>query len=450
MLARFATFVNEFIHTYLVPLRPDSCSVDERFNKWLDRTAYAEHRKQELRDAYDMCHGHLHPRHYRVQSHLKREFYESYKYPRCINSRSDAFKACTGPLFHMIEREVFYKQETKMYFVKSLPVPERSLFLKRRLGDLGYDFLCTDFSSFDASLNREVMMVCEMQLYKYMTMYIDGGAEFYTHVERALTGVNHCRNREFGRFSVRGTRMSGDMCTSLGNGFTNLCVSLFVANQTVPWEHLDGIFEGDDGVVRVPHGAFVEPAYYANLGFKIKLVRTSRLGDVVFCQTYFDPDECVNIIDPVRHMLKFGWSLSAARAGGREVVLGLLRAKALSLLYSAPGCPVLQSLAQYALRVTDGVVPRWDDTDLGWKLSLVPKGTMEGAQSRPVSMRSRQVVEDHFHYPIDHQVAAEAFLDGLDDLQPLPSWLVPCANDDCYDAYDRDVENITQQLEMYN
>lgn len=281
------------------------------------------------------------------KSHGKRETYPSFKQARGINSRTDRFKVFSGRYFSAMEKVLYDRPE----FIKHIPVCKRASFLVERLGGHPGPYYETDYSHFESHFVPEVMEALEMVLYKHMLSNYPGA---FGIIHSALTGQNVCRFRDF-TLKVRGVRMSGDMCTSLGNGFSNLMLAKYAAY--CKGGTLDGVVEGDDGlfVSNVPLAA----ADFANLGFEIKMLIHSDLYETQFCGLQFSRSLC-NLTDPVETLLNFGWSHSSQVCTSRRVRLGLLKAKALSLLYEHPRCPILTAVAVRYINLTTGIVPRFD------------------------------------------------------------------------------------------
>jgi hypothetical protein len=428
VLLRFSAFVMGVLLKYLDPLRPSDVL---SFEDWLSQTDYNENRKKELRSAFAKCIYGLWYIYYVVKSHLKVERLDEFKFARIINSRCDVFKVYVAPVFHAIEEYLFHRSPLKRFFVKGLKPAERSKRVYENVYCDGCRYVATDFSSFECGFTREVMNACEIALYDFLTMYLPD-PDWIVHVREALTGVNRCKSK-LGSFKVEATRMSGDMCTSLGNGFTNLMVSAFVMHESgIPFEELHGCFEGDDGVMAVPHGIVLHSEIYAQLGFKIKLVEHDDLCAASFCGIVFDYQAQDNLVDPDEVIVKFGWSLSSLKWGGDDVLLGLLHAKALSLMYEFPACPIVTALARYGLRVSSGSTPIWDKVDLRW--SFVQSDRTFSAPKQ-VHFNSRLLMAKKWGVSVQRQLEIEAYLDGLNSRVPLPYWFVSSQHYDWYLNY---------------
>lgn len=315
------------------------------FEEWLDSTTYNDARKHELIEAHDALLGGLPTKRQcqHVDSFVKSEFYPTWKHARIINSRCDAFKVWSGPLFKSIEN-ILYEQPQ---FIKHVPVPDRPSVIKN-LRRAGAHYYQTDFTAFERHFVPEVLDAIECELYRHCL----SGLVDVEYLCDALKGRNKMRTRTGISAEVEGRRMSGDMCTSLGNGFTNLMLALFIASR----KHgtLDGVVEGDDGLFcsTVP----ISGADYYDLGFTIKIDEIDDPCMGSFCGMVFSESGEI-IREPRRVMMGFGWTQSFLSAGP-TIMDELLRAKALSSCYETPQCPIVGALARLGLRLTRGVKPR--------------------------------------------------------------------------------------------
>jgi hypothetical protein len=262
-----------------------------------------------------------------------------------INSRCDAFKVWSGPLFKSIENYVY---EHIPFFIKHVPVPDRPALIMA-LKRAGVYFYATDFTAYESHFTPEFMDICECQLYRHLLGHsVD--SEFLC---KTIMGDNRMRTRSGCRARVKGRRMSGDMCTSLGNGFTNLMLVLFLAAEKKG--QVTGYVEGDDGIFAstVP----LTSDDYSRLGFTIKIEQVSDPCEASFCGMIFTESGQI-IRDPVKVLMGFGWTGSFINAG-QEIMDQLLRAKALSGVYETGQCPIAGALYRYALAQTVGVCPRF-------------------------------------------------------------------------------------------
>lgn len=341
-----------------------------------------------------------------------------YKHARAINSRSDLFKVLTGPYFHLMERIVF---NLVPFFVKYVPVSQRPRYISDVLRGM-VKLLGTDHTAFEAHMTREILFACELQFYRFMLSECEGGMFVFEEIVLALAGTNVCQFRDF-TVSVEGVRMSGDMCTSLGNGVTNW-FTMACACHDRGIEDLHGVVEGDDGLFGFRDGNVPTEDDLSALGMELKLEVFEHPGQAGFCQMRFDDESLVVVRDPRSILTTFGWSDNCAKLGGEEARKGLLRARALSLLAEAPNSPVVSALGRYGVRATDGVLPRWENTY--WEhvlfLGFAPSDVtpwMAERMNKEVPFSSRLVVEDCFGVCPEQQIRIERYLDGLSAIQPL-------------------------------
>lgn len=374
------------------------------FTEWLETTNYPEARKVELTKVYDMLAGRppTAKQCSRIQSFIKTESYPEFKAPRWINSRSDAFKVYSGPFFKAIEQVLYARPE----YIKHVPVCERPARIQG-LERAGRRYYGTDFTAFESSFSPEVLRAVECQLYRHML-----GRALPSKTElvcRTISGLNRLRTRAGVTVEMQGRRMSGDMCTSLGNGFTNYMLWAYLCEQrNIPSTAWEGLVEGDDGLFAL-NAEYAPPAVqdYAQLGFSIKVENAVSPGLANFCG--FVSVEGVNVKNPVEVMAGFGWTLTQPMAGPRRL-LELQRAKALSLAYEMPGCPILQAAAQRGLAVTRGLRAHWVAD--GYKAPV----DESRISFKPVPQAARLLVASRWGISVASQLAAEKAL-AAGDLQ---------------------------------
>lgn len=278
----------------------------------------------------------------KVKSFIKLESYDEVKEARWINSRVDDFKAFAGPYFKIVEDVLFARPE----FIKHVPVPDRPALINA-MEQAGLKYYSTDFTAFESHFTPEFMRACECKLYTHVL----GDNVYSRYMNDVITGNNVLKTRLGMTFQVQGRRMSGDMCTSLGNGFSNLMLAYFVyysASGKIDLEGFTAYVEGDDGLFASP--VPLTGDMYLPLGFTIKMDEIRSPREASFCGLLCSPDNCV-IKDPRRVFRSFGWTSSFIDAGP-AIMDSLLKSKALSLCYELPQCPILGVLGRVALRKT--------------------------------------------------------------------------------------------------
>ena len=123
-------------------------------------------------------------------------------------------------------------------------------------------------------------------------------------MDNILAGYNTCTFKRF-KLGIQATRMSGEMCTSLGNGFSNLMLMLFACHRI--GSKCTGVVEGDDGFFVCSPRAPTSKEF-KEIGFTIKMERHDSLTTASFCGIVFDTIDKINVTDPMEVLIGFGWS----------------------------------------------------------------------------------------------------------------------------------------------
>lgn len=401
----FAAFVESWIKDHLQPL---SVSDDVSFDTWVEHINHPETRKEELRQLWKQINGKLDRRkHAKVKMFMKEESYTDFKHGRAINSRHDAYKCAVGPYFHLIEQQLFKLP----WFIKYVPVTDRPRVILERLYREGGVYYSSDFTSFESLFTPELMRACEVQLYKYMTQHLQGHEDFMEWVDWKV-GTNVIENKNFS-VRVDATRMSGEMDTSLGNGFTNLMLWLYLAR--VNGAEIDGFVEGDDGIFRID-GPAPTKEQFAQLGMVIKVERHDNLNTASFCGNVFDMTEMTQITDPRYAASNLFWIPGKYALVKDSTKKALLRSKALSMKFQYPRHPILTPLADRILFLTrtidisvtlkQGYYDMWQRDQL--KAAIDAK--MDLNAETVIPMRNRLLVEDLYGVTVDQQLYNEGLI----------------------------------------
>jgi len=349
------SFVKSWCHKNLTPLDPAG---DYSAETWIEQTSYTAARKKQLQLVYKKLWSpniRMTKNVKVVSSFIKDETYPEYKYPRMINSRSDKFKCYSGPLFEAISHEVFRNE----WFIKMIPVCQRPEMILKRIMAEGKRYYSTDYTSFEAHFTKEVMQTCEFVLYNYMVKNLpEEQKRQMENIKNVLVGKNHCVFRQHGVAEMDATRMSGEMNTSLGNGFANLMITLFLAKGKGAGTVL-GYVEGDDGLFTFENEAKAPQVEdYKRLGFTIKMESTTNLNEASFCGNVFDCTDLLVLTDPLKALAGFGWTSKRYANATPKVKMQLLRSKALSMAHQYNGMPVLSKFARRIVHLTRSVTVR--------------------------------------------------------------------------------------------
>lgn len=353
LLAELKQFTQKLVVKHFTPIPADA---DVSQETWVANTNnYPAWRKKQLLDLWDKNERMCLRRHRRVGLFAKLENYLLYKHARAINARDDMFKLAVGPFFKLMETEVYQHPS----FIKHIPVHMRPGYIIDLLGSSAGPYYETDYTKFERHFTPEIMDALEMVLYKHM---LKNFPEAYELIEATMTGKNVCGARSF-VITVLGKRMSGEMCTSLGNGFSNFALAHFVAFKS--GATLTGVFEGDDGLCATSKR--LDEDIFLRCGFTIKIKVHDNILHSSFCGLVMSED-LITMTDPRKVLINFGWSHSFLVKSSDRVRKELLRAKALSLAYEHPQCPILSVLATRVLEYTKGSKPRFDQNY--WKSNL--------------------------------------------------------------------------------
>jgi len=410
------TFVLKWCKRNIVPLPPDT---DFSFESWIKNTPYPEARKIELTTVYNELLTHefkFTPKCAKVGLFMKDEFYTEYKYPRGIYARKDEFKVLFGPFIKRIEQVVFKHPA----FIKYVPVSERPNYISKRLNRVGANIFATDFSSFEAQFIAEVMYNCEDVMYEYMLSKTPW-YERFRQLKEFINGTNVIDYKYFTLW-LEATRQSGEMNTSLGNGFSNLMFMLYICYMNGN-KHVKGVVEGDDGAFSCT-GIPPSVNFFAEFGLVIKAEVVRELSQASFCGIIYHPDDMVPLTDPRKVLASTGWFRGCKWRMRDSKLRAILRCKALSVFHQYNGCPILTEFALMLIRLTS----QYHSASLLW----VDQGhkdintyerenykkflTTEMPPIKHVGIGSRHVVEDKFGIPVFYQYKLEEYFRSFDDL----------------------------------
>lgn len=431
-LKGYGDYVCSFLEKNFTPLDPDT---DISVDGWLEDSDYPLWRKEEIKKKYLKVEDEFDPKYKRVMCFAKDEplepsVTEEFKYVRNIFARTDEFKAFVGPYFKAIEKVVYNHPA----FVKHIPVKDRPSYIQKILEGGGH-IDSTDYTSFESQFNRILMEFCEIALYKYMTQRLPTRDIFWKHL-RTITG----RQKLVFKYldAVLGCcRMSGEMCTSLGNGFTNLMNASYVAHVK-GCSNLRIVVEGDDGLMRYD-GPKLSAEDFAPLGLTIKMEHHDRIETASFCGIIFDSEEQINLTDPRYVLSTFGWGNTRYSLSRKSKLLQLLRCKSLSLAHQYPGCPIISSMAHFGLRVTRHVriSPKILDCMTMWDRSRVRAAISDEKNITVIEPgpRSRALMEQLFDISVEIQKKIEDYFDNKNDTGPILNDYVRLIMPDCWSSY---------------
>lgn len=284
------------------------------------------------------------------------------------------------------------------FFVKHVTPQERAQRVKRLAERKWKYYYATDYSSFEKHFTAEVMRNIEFVVYEHL---LKGSVsrEDRKFLYSILSGVNKLRTRQGHKATVQARRMSGEMCTSLGNTLTNFLICAYVMHSKgYGLDGFDGLFEGDDGLIA--SNVELNSDDFKRCGFDIKLERITNPCSASFCGLIF-AESGQTIRDPMRFFQGFGWTSSFIHAGD-AIMLELLKAKSLSALYETPACPLVSAAAQRCLITTKDSKARF--TPDGYHVIPSPDWRPEDVV---IKNDTRVLFEQQFGIPVPEQVRVE-------------------------------------------
>lgn len=428
LFQQFKAFVQKELSAY-EPLPHQDWDLEFVNKEWLDVAKhYNESQKSMFRFLFqkfveNQHSSETHKNLYACNSFIKREFYAESKEPRIINSRSDMFKVVVAPYIKGIEHAVIYNK----HFIKGKAPQERVVRMQEILDR--FKFVAeTDYSSFEGSFSWNIQKYCEASLFKHM---LSNNLHVWKIIEPiyAFNSRNKCvfaNSRQYmdvAQFS--GSRMSGDMWTSLANGFTNMMLFKFVVDYNARLKRLpidyDFIVEGDDGFLAF--NVMLDLAPIKDLGFQLKIVSGTDLNDLSFCGTCLGPD-ATPVPDFWRTIEKFGWSfddhiIDHYHDKPTKAEMELLYAKALSLQAESEGIPILQPLALKCLELSH--VHKLAQRYITYYEEHILQLSTYVPVAKPITQEMRVFFADRFGVSIEDQLKIEDYIGR----QTSPRFVVP-------------------------
>lgn len=408
---KFRKFVRKWCETNLTPLPTD---LDFDFEEWLTHTNYSEGRKEEIRLARKNMVGENgeidfdRARNYIVKLFTKEEYYPEYKHHRGIYAREDAAKALFGPFFHYVEEQVFKLP----YFIKKVPKKDRPAYIAEFMLDAALKYQATDYTSFESHFTTDMMRDCEFILYRYMAMNNPKAILLVRLMFLILPATNRVVNKYFTLW-VDAKRQSGEMNTSLGNGFSNLMFLLF-ACEYHGIKYSGPIVEGDDGLIGLSKK--IPESYYTAMGCNVKMENVPEIYQASFCGLVYDPDELKNICDPRQTLATCSWVTKKYTFCNEKNYFALLKAKALSMIYEYPGCPIISVLGRKIFDLLHDHQIKLD-SDSSYKYTQLRAAYLAYLENKlpetNIGPKTRVLMSDKFNIPVDVQLKIEEEIQNI-------------------------------------
>jgi len=411
------SFVRSLLHSCLYHLSP---STDLSYKTFRNELPHPEWRKKQLDDASVKLPDLSPKRIAMIKSFIKREMFEEPKYPRTINARCDAAKVKYGPMIRAIEK-CFYDEMG--YFAKHIDVAERPKMIKTRFQRFEHIY-CSDYSAFESHMTPQMMQICESQLYKFMMKHVPKGSKLATEYSAMLEGENTPQNKDL-KVKVNGIRQSGEMSTSLGNGFTNMSLIIYMLwkkygkpslNDIKFWNSFDLLIEGDDALIGYNGQFELTEQDFASIGLTSKIEKHDSVETTRFCQIAFQCDDLENVGEIRRILKKTFFTIASGFKSQPHKLMKYMQAKARSLLYEFPACPIITSIGKCLLRNSVGTEPVWEDS---WKHHPSLTEVNELLKTHKFTDRTRQFIARHQHISESTQKEIESIFDAIEKPGPI-------------------------------
>lgn len=443
--ADFRQFVQRWLADNVKPLDNDT---DFSVGAWLEHCNYPARRKMDLANQWAESNFDLNwtdqvfKKVFEIKSFIKDETYVDWKHARAINSRSDLAKCIFGPYVQAVSN-VLMKGCPE--FIKYVPVHERPAYIIDRLDGLGQDFISSDYTSFEAHFTRDKMIDCEMQMYEYMLGNIPDSKRILHLLRKAkYLNPNTCKFKHF-TLSVVGKRMSGEMDTSLANGFSNLMWLYYACDHHgIDYKtKVRAVIEGDDAACRIE--GVIPDSFFTDFGTIVKIEKFKEVEKASFCGMVFDRDEQANVTDPICALVEFGWTTRTYFSAKKNTLNAIMRCKALSMAYQYRNCPLLAPFAYRLLKLTAGFSIEkvmnsrsfTDSYNYEILLQAIAYAEKNGLVPR-VGYKTRMLVEDVYGITIEDQLAIERYFEKMEIgaiVCPELDLYMPPVYKHCYEQY---------------
>nr|QTJ63595.1 RNA-dependent RNA polymerase [Zygentoman tombus-related virus] len=225
-----------------------------------------------------------------------------YKAPRCIQARHPSFNIEYGRYLKPLEMLLFHSHREGYHFGKGT-VDQVSANINKLRKKYRY-FTELDHTSWDAHVTVEMLRVS----HKFYQSCYNHDRRLRTLSRKTIR--NRCYLRDGGRHTIRGTRMSGDVDTSLGNSILNYAI----IRQVLEMLGIQGdvIVNGDDSIiftnVPIPIQQCERLMKMFNQESKLK-PSTQNIHTVEYCRTKLivtAEGETTLLFDPQRSVDMFG------------------------------------------------------------------------------------------------------------------------------------------------
>ncbi|WCD55326.1 hypothetical protein 2 [Human tombus-like virus] len=366
-LLDFIDFSRHYIVDHYKPIPYIEPTVDNLCKYWLDDSKYTVNQKAKLIRAFEIAKSrnfNLRADDFVCNSFIKLESYDEPKIARVINSRSDVFKSTYAMYVKAIEDQIYDD-----HFIKH-HTPD---WTANRLIDMSSKFttlLETDYSSFESCFGNEIYKHIEGFFFSYML-------HNNPHLENIIsrTWQKNTIRRGDCSFSFHGTRMSGDMWTSLGNGLMNKLIMEYTMSLEQNEQNFDYLVEGDDGFLALERP--VSLRHITKIGFLLKSEYVDELNKCSFCGIKTLNGHTLGDLHKVLSVYNFTMDPGCVRGSQKRLTM-MKKAKAMSFNVLYGHVEGFREILLKDMRVTDAIpsvsyYDRWEYENYGISDAIVPQ-----------------------------------------------------------------------------
>lgn len=372
---------NELVQTYNLK-KSNNPNFNPTFMEWVS-----------LAKEQEMCANKLYTM-FLLKCFIKDEGYPEPKMARGIYSRSDFAKVILGPYINLASCEIMKKRPE---FIKYVPVRDRPAYIRDRMRFFSNLYRSTDYTSFEAHFTAELMQDCEMLLFEHVFKNLAGKEVLLKLIRWMKFELPNICIFKFFTLSIRGKRMSGEMDTSLSNGFSNLMFLYYICHaHGISEDRVLVVVEGDDALCII--FGHIPDDFYAKFGLCVKIDKFENLSEASFCGLVFDEDDVVIIPDIVQTLTELGWTTQKYARCKKSTLKMILRSKALSMLHEYKSCPILTHVGYRLCEITSGIYVR-DDFILDYFNQYEAPAVIEARNNvdpkvlQTIGMKTRVLVE---------------------------------------------------------
>jgi hypothetical protein len=423
------------LQNWVDPTTGAACNIlnpQERITWWLNNSNYTSVEKNAYLDGMEAILPWLQrPNKFLVQlrkmatlgSFIKDEKYTKFKYPRNINPRLFWANLIFGPWVKLCEIVVLKHIPVA---VKGLTPDQMLNAVRTRIGtcDFGEMIYTHDYRNYEHHFDPVTISSTDEPMYLHVLGAVRQSCTFIKMFLRIKKGTQKLRYRSGVTGFCKGRKMSGETDTSLSNTFANFAVINYIISKSPGCQFIGALVEGDDALIKVRGRMNYDRAL--DIGIDCVSEMHDSPCTASFCGVVTHPGTWARLTCPYKRLIGLSWTRRDHVSFRKSKIAQLARARALSLWYLFPSCPVVTSMCRYVLRMHQDV----DLTSLldSRHLDMFERELLERAlknvkhlyDAPQITHGSRSTVAKTFGMPISTQLALEQYYDSCTVLQPVP------------------------------